>query len=262
MEIKLLSITHNQLIQSHKRALVINEEPHIRWLIYFTELTVLKFENQEVQVDKETLFLCKQGRIYNSSKKINNMFCVSFLVPDEFGKLGVPYYLPDQTFIVSQIQHVLQKANRSMDDIGLLGQNIAELYKSYFSINFFDIQPKASASVQYPTVKHIDSRLIKINRYIRKHFSEPLTLPLLAELIDSNPVYLSNMFSKIFKISPMKFLQSVRMKKARSMIIETDMTISDISRLNGYISSSQFSATFKRYFKQSPHEFRIFNKYK
>ncbi|PWW07338.1 AraC-like DNA-binding protein [Paenibacillus cellulosilyticus] len=102
----------------------------------------------------------------------------------------------------------------------------------------------------------IDKRLIIVHRYIRLNYGEPLTLQLLADLINCNPVYLSNTYTKLFKITPMKYLQVTRMKKASELLKETNMSIKDITTHLGYVNNSQFSTIFKRYFSCTPVEYR------
>lgn len=110
--------------------------------------------------------------------------------------------------------------------------------------------------------ERLDKRLIMVHRYIRMHYYQPLTLNDLAELIKSNPVYLSNMFSKVFHISPIKYLQKIRMRKASELLLSTDMSIREISQALGYISNSQFSNIFKQYYGCTPREFRRYDYFK
>ena len=116
-----------------------------------------------------------------------------------------------------------------------------------------------SESSNSTLASYIDSRLIRINRYIRKNYAQPLTLVFLAEMIGCTPVYLSNTYSRVFKVPPIKHIQMIRMKMARELLIENDLTIKEIARSLGYISSSQFSVIFKRYYCSTPLEFRISN---
>lgn len=114
---------------------------------------------------------------------------------------------------------------------------------------------EAQTSSPFKLTGKIDPRLIYIHRYIRKHYSEPIMLHSLAELIDCNPVYLSNMYSKLFGISPIKHLQQVRMKQA-AKLLQTSTSINEIAKRVGYISASQFSELFKRYYAESPRDYK------
>ncbi|MBO9610242.1 MAG: helix-turn-helix transcriptional regulator [Paenibacillaceae bacterium] len=103
----------------------------------------------------------------------------------------------------------------------------------------------------------VDSRLIRINRYIRANYEKPLSLTDLAGLIACNPVYLCNMYSKVFQISPMKHIQMLRMKKAAFLLTKSTLSVKDISSNLGYFSTSQFCSFFKQYYNQSPTEYRF-----
>lgn len=104
--------------------------------------------------------------------------------------------------------------------------------------------------------KQMDYRLIYINRFIRKNYSEPLTLNQLAELIQCNATYLSNTYSKVFDISPIQHHQQVRMNYSLKLLISTNYSIGKISSMLGYVSTSQFIATFKRHYQVTPLQYR------
>lgn len=122
--------------------------------------------------------------------------------------------------------------------------------------SFRNMKEQSYLSVKQRPVGKIDRRLIVVNRYIRDHFMEPLTLQILAYQISCNPVYLSNTYSKIFGISPIKYLQKLKMAKACEWLVQTDWSIREISNKLGYVSNSQFAGLFKRYHGISPVEFR------
>lgn len=102
----------------------------------------------------------------------------------------------------------------------------------------------------------IDQRLIIVNRTIRKHYNDPLTLEYLAGLIECTPPYLSFMYKKVFNISPIKFLQAFRMKKSLDIIINSELSIGEIANKIGYVSQSQFTSIFNKYFGISPSSYR------
>lgn len=102
----------------------------------------------------------------------------------------------------------------------------------------------------------IDSRLIKVNRYLRSHIEEAITLQQLADLIHCNPVYLSNTYSQVFHISPLKHFQKMKMNRAKKLLESTTLSVKEISQRLGYISPSQFSDLFKKHYKITPMKFR------
>lgn len=124
-------------------------------------------------------------------------------------------------------------------------------------LHYWPLADPASSSLQHKTSsRKIDNRLIVINRYLRKNHEHPITLQQLADLIHCNPVYLSNTYTKVFKISPIKHLQLMRLNTAKNLLITTNLKISAIAQRLGYISTSQFSDLFKRHTGLTPTEFR------
>jgi len=102
----------------------------------------------------------------------------------------------------------------------------------------------------------IDSRLIIINRFIRENYSKPITLGKMADVLGVNPVYLSNTYSKVFNTTPMKYLQMIRMRKARELIMSTTLPIHEVAKSVGFFSSSHFGSVFKKFYNISPYRLR------
>jgi AraC-like DNA-binding protein len=103
----------------------------------------------------------------------------------------------------------------------------------------------------------IDPRLLIVNRYIRKNYHQPLCLQYLSDLIGCHPVYLSNMYAKVFKVGPMQHLQRIRMQIAKRLVADPHTPIKEIARSLGYVTSSQFGAVYKKYYGTTPHKNRI-----
>lgn len=102
----------------------------------------------------------------------------------------------------------------------------------------------------------IDPRLIQLNRYIRENYNSPISLQSLADYVCVHPTYLSNTYSKVFKVSPILFLNQLRMKSAKELMVDHELTIKEIARLVGYNSVSQFSLIFKRFHSKTPSQYR------
>ncbi|SEL55215.1 AraC family transcriptional regulator [Paenibacillus sp. OK003] len=104
--------------------------------------------------------------------------------------------------------------------------------------------------------KKIDTRLIKVNRYIRANYREMITLNMLSDLVETNPVYLCNSYSRVFGFPPIYHLNNLKINEAKVLLVHTSLTIKEIVATLGFSNSSQFSSLFKRYVRQSPIEFK------
>lgn len=95
-----------------------------------------------------------------------------------------------------------------------------------------------------------------VRRYIDQHFKEALTLDQLAEEVHMNKYYLSHAFKREFGVSPINYMISLRIEESKYLLTETDLSLSQISRLLGFSSLSYFSQVFRRTQQISPFEYR------
>jgi len=61
-------------------------------------------------------------------------------------------------------------------------------------------------------------------------------------------------FKTVTHTSPIQYLKSLRLHRARLMLIQQNMTAAGAAARTGYESDSQFSREFKRLFGRSPAE--------
>lgn len=95
-----------------------------------------------------------------------------------------------------------------------------------------------------------------VRRYIDLHFKEALTLDALAEEAHMNKYYLSHTFKKEYGVSPINYVISRRIEESRTLLAETDLSLSAIAQMLGFSSLSYFSQVFRRSQSQTPMEFR------
>ena len=97
----------------------------------------------------------------------------------------------------------------------------------------------------------------KIKQYIEKHLEQPLTVEALAEAFHFSASYISRVFKKYGKQSPIQYLIQMRMcKAAQLMDAHPEMDIKIIAELVGYQDQHYFSRYFKQYYKTAPSEYK------
>jgi YesN/AraC family two-component response regulator len=82
------------------------------------------------------------------------------------------------------------------------------------------------------------------------------SLDVIAANLGYNKEYMSRCFSQEIGMSVTRYLQTLRIDKARELLLETDYDINYISRLLGYRDVTHFIRTFKRYLGTTPEKFR------
>ena len=94
--------------------------------------------------------------------------------------------------------------------------------------------------------------------YIDEHFSsEDISLAAAASIANLSPNHFSAIFSKQMGMTFMEYLSSKRMKKAKELLLTTDLLSSEIAFKVGYKDPHYFSHTFNKNLGMSPKEYRM-----
>lgn len=100
-------------------------------------------------------------------------------------------------------------------------------------------------------------RINTVIKYIDKHFSDPLTIDIMADVIGVTPQYLCKLFRSIVKQRPVEYLNNVRINKSKKfLLLNPYIRIDDVSRMSGYESPSYFCSIFRKTEGMSPGQFR------
>ncbi len=92
--------------------------------------------------------------------------------------------------------------------------------------------------------------------YIRENYATDLTLEEVAQAVHISPYYLSHLFKEELGVTFIGFLTKVRIEQAKNLLLETNLTIQQISYKVGYQDSSYFTKVFKKMEGRTPTQFR------
>lgn len=84
-------------------------------------------------------------------------------------------------------------------------------------------------------------------KYMRNHFREPLTLDEIAEEIGYSKYHFCRCFKEITGNTVVSYINDLRTNYARSQLISSDKSISDIAAECGFSDISYFTKTFKKH---------------
>lgn len=96
----------------------------------------------------------------------------------------------------------------------------------------------------------------RIMDYLEHHFAEEITVDSIAEAMFLNKDYIAHVFKDETGFSLMNYVISLRMNKAKLLLMETDKSVTDIAIECGYSDFAYFSKQFKKTTKLSPSKFR------
>lgn len=95
-----------------------------------------------------------------------------------------------------------------------------------------------------------------ITDYIDQNFTEKLSLEMIANKVHGSPYHLHRTFKKICGITPLEYVQHVRIKAAEKELIETTKAVSEIASSVGMPNSAYFITLFKKKTGHTPVQYR------
>lgn len=98
--------------------------------------------------------------------------------------------------------------------------------------------------------------LLKLKHYIKDHAHEDLSLERLAAVVDRNPFYVSKLFKEQFGMNYIDYLTECRMEAAKQLMLESEMSLKEITFEIGYNDPNYFSRVFKKIVGHSPTDYR------
>ena len=93
-------------------------------------------------------------------------------------------------------------------------------------------------------------------QYIEKHYAEDISLEIVAEQVNLNAVYFSNIFKKETGENFVDYLHKYRIEIAKTALREEDTPIIHIAYNVGYRDAKYFSKLFKKYVGIKPTDYR------
>lgn len=101
-----------------------------------------------------------------------------------------------------------------------------------------------------------DEKIHDCMLYLEENFTTDINIKELAEQHEISYENFRHKFKKLYGISPKSFIISKRLSKASDMLIESDLSCTEIAYATGFSDSALLSKLFKQYFHISPQQFR------
>ncbi len=96
----------------------------------------------------------------------------------------------------------------------------------------------------------------KIKEYLDANYAKRITLDTLTDLTHMNKYYISHSFAKCTGLSPIQYLNELRLEAACRLLQKTDFSIADIASATGFSSQSYFTQAFHKKHGMTPIKYR------
>lgn len=143
------------------------------------------------------------------------------------------------------------KNHQKADNIAITGYVALILSTLYRNYVFREIEEK--------NYKAYSQRILLLNeiiKFIHENYSDDISLYGIAERFNVNLYHFCHIFKEFTDKSFKEYLNTVRVDKAEELLLNTDITISEVAFFCGFNDSNYFSRKFRQLKGKSPREVR------
>lgn len=118
------------------------------------------------------------------------------------------------------------------------------------------VNPRGSHGYRLETEVHYKQAVERVIAAMHENLDEELSLEDMAEVAIMSPFHLNRVFRQITGVPPCRFLTALRLAAAKRMLLNSSLSVTDISLEVGYNSLGTFTRRFTELVGVSPGRFR------
>ena len=99
--------------------------------------------------------------------------------------------------------------------------------------------------------------ITKAKKYIEEHHTEDLSLAEVAKAVNTSSFYFCKLFRRITGINFTDYVARTRIERAKNLLLNPNLRISEIAYEVGFQSLTHFNRVFKRVLGQAPSDYRL-----
>lgn len=199
------------------------------------------------------LLFVKSEDFMNIKESMNHYFTIcsdKFIKPKDVRQFCIVLY----GNILSKLE-LHQKANDNVIDGMLRSSNVNTLQ------GFLMDELRKAFLEKNPFINAEKSVLEKAQDYIGSHYQENISLKDVANHVNLNPTYFSELFKKETGQKFVDYLIETRINRAKRILVsETGIFVNEVARMVGYMEPVSFNRAFKKLVGCTPISYRIRNR--
>jgi len=103
----------------------------------------------------------------------------------------------------------------------------------------------------------VEDKLQYARNYMDAHFQQKINIATLAEMSGYSYDRFRHLFKEMNGVAPLQYLFEKRMELARSLLLNSQVSVSDIAFEAGFVNDAQFCSMFKRETGETPRSYRM-----
>jgi AraC-like DNA-binding protein len=215
--------------------------------VYFTEGEVTyKFDTHELKVSADNIIFLPKGSVYEMHiDKKSKYICVDFC----FEKSRYVRRADAYKNLPSSVQNEFSKLfyNQYRSEPWCKAEAFSSLYNIYAQ----------ALRSKYKSYSKSSKKTTDAIRYILENYTEPsLSVSSISNYVGISETHLRRLVKSKLNMSPIQYITSLRIEKAKNMLISSNCMISEIASFCGFLDQYYFSREFKAAVGISPTDFK------
>ncbi|MDR0248654.1 MAG: AraC family transcriptional regulator [Oscillospiraceae bacterium] len=104
--------------------------------------------------------------------------------------------------------------------------------------------------------RRADPKVERVKAYVRENYTQPLSVPALAQLVGLNPVYFGSLFMRSEQCSVKEYINRMRINRALEILRTENLPVVDVALACGFGDAFYFSRVFKELVGVPPSKLR------
>lgn len=131
-----------------------------------------------------------------------------------------------------------------------------ECVKGLVYVLLFEIARYNGRRIKTPGSKSNVLQLENAIEYVEEHFQESFKIVDLANECHMSETHFRRVFQQRMNMTPVEYVNFVRVKKACELIDKTDISMEDVAEKVGFVTPSTFNRNFRRIIGTSPYQWK------
>ena len=168
----------------------------------------------------------------------------------DFFKVKGKFCLPNVNRAMRNLYEYLLSKEASRIAVEAKIYEIVSFLASYLKENRLD--EENALSISAADLQALET----LTHYLDEHYSFNITLQTLSTIACMSESKMKKLFKSVYNMSITEYIQRKRISVTEHMLIQTDLTIAEISKIVGYSNPSRLIEIFKRYYGVTPSKYR------
>ena len=193
------------------------------------------------------------------------------MVPVRLGQRLVGYLQTGQVFAKAPTEKQFERTARLMAERGVEADR-EEMRRAYFATRRMPAKQQESVrkllSIFAQHLAILSNQIVvqqenaeppaitKAKKYIQEHQGEEISLADVAKAVNTSSFYFCKMFRKVTGINFTDYLSRLRIERAKNLLLNPNLRISEIAYDVGFQSLTHFNRVFKKIVGHSPTDYR------